>query len=83
MKTLVQSIEIPPTMPMNPLGEYTHLLRLSFRHEDDENAGLRPPIIYCLYNRKDNTIGQITEAGVAEFTTAVAFKNAETSRPTP
>lgn len=81
MKTLVQSIEIPPTMPMNPFGEYTHLLRLSFKHEDEGDQGFRLPSIYCLYCRKDNTLSQITEEGVAEVCIAAAFKGAEISRP--
>jgi hypothetical protein len=81
MKTFVQSIEIPPTMSLNPLGEYTHLFRLTFQHEDERQQGLRSPSIFLLYSRKDNTVGQVTEDGAAECCIAVAFKNAETSKP--
>lgn len=81
MKTIIQSIEIPPTKYMNPLGEYTHLIRLTFQHGDEEWQGVRAPIVYLLYCRKDNSLAQITEEAVAELCIAAAFKNAETSRP--
>jgi hypothetical protein len=81
MKIAVQNIEIPPSMPLNPLGEYTHLLRMSFLHEDEVQQGIRSPSIYLLYSRKDNTVGQVTEEGAAECCIAVAFKGAEMSKP--
>lgn len=85
MNITLQSVPIGPTRDLNIDGEYTHLLRIYFQNESNEERarGVFAPPAYFLFAPRDNSMVQISEKGSGfwDIIMSAAFKNASTSKP--